>query len=178
MTQLQFERLIQLHGDSIFGFCCHLTGKVAEAEDLYHDSVMKAFSKLKKISCGGESDYLTARNYIIGIAVRLAKNSSRRLSNRSSVAQDVNERELTSADSAEDIAGESERRELNAQIRQAVSSLPEKLRAVTYIFYFADMSISDIGAALHIPSGTVKSRLSRSRSIIKKELEEKGYENY
>ena len=73
MTQLQFERLIQLHGDSIFGFCCHLTGKVAEAEDLYHDSVMKAFSKLKKISCGGESDYLTARNYIIGIAVRLAK---------------------------------------------------------------------------------------------------------
>ena len=180
MTQLQFERLIQLHGDSIYGFCCHLTGKASEAEDLYHDSVMKAFSKLKKMSCGDEDEkaYLSARNYIIGIAVRLAKNNSRRLSNRSNVAQDENERQLSAADSDENIESESERRELNAQIRQAVSALPEKLRAVTYMFYFADMSISDIAAALHIPSGTVKSRLSRSRSIIKKELEEKGYEKY
>ena len=27
MTQLQFEELIQQHGDNIYGFCCHLTGK-------------------------------------------------------------------------------------------------------------------------------------------------------
>ena len=47
-----------------------------------------------------------------------------------------------------------------------------------YMFYFADMTVADIASALHIPSGTVKSRLSRSRSLIKKELEEKGYENY
>ena len=46
------------------------------------------------------------------------------------------------------------------------------------MFYFADMSINDIGKTLRIPIGTVKSRLSRSRDIIKKELEEKGYENY
>ncbi len=178
MTQLQFEELIQQHGDNIYGFCCHLTGKASEAEDLYHDSVLKAFSKLKKLRCNGGGDILSARNYIMGIAVRLARNKSRRLSGRSTVAQDENERQLMTAGSAEDIERESERRELNAQIRQTVSGLPEKLRSVTYMFYFADMTVADIASALHIPSGTVKSRLSRSRSIIKKELEEKGYENY
>ncbi|MDO4864875.1 MAG: RNA polymerase sigma factor [Ruminococcus sp.] len=180
MTQLQFERLIQLHGDSIYGFCCHLTGRVAEAEDLYHDSVLKAFSKLRKIKCEGEDDgaYLSARNYIIGIAVRLARSSSRRLADRSRVGHDENETCLTRTGSPEDIERDTERRELSEQIRRTVSALPEKLRSVTYMFYYADMSIADIGAALHIPSGTVKSRLSRSRDIIRKELEEKGYENY
>lgn len=180
MTQLQFEKLIQLHGDSIYGFCCHLTGKASEAEDLYHNSVMKAFSKLKKISCESDENevYLRARNYIIGIAVHLARSSSRRLSDRSRVEQDKNEVYLSKAGSAENIERDTERRELNLQIRRAVGALPDKLRTVTYMFYFADMSINDIGKTLRIPIGTVKSRLSRSRDIIKKELEAKGYENY
>lgn len=27
MTEIQFEKLLELYGDSIFGFCCHLTGE-------------------------------------------------------------------------------------------------------------------------------------------------------
>jgi len=181
MTELEFEKLIGLHGDSIYGFCCHLTGRTDEAEDLYHDSVLKAFSKLKKINCDadGERAYLSARNYIIGIAVRLARNHARKSSAvRHRVDDEENEVRLTNSASGEDVEYEAERRELNVQIREAVDKLPEKLRTVTYMFYYADMSTGDISEALRIPSGTVKSRLSRSRSIIKKELEEKGYENY
>ena len=71
-----------------------------------------------------------------------------------------------------DIAVEAEQKELFKSVRRIVGQLPEKLRLVTYMFYYLDMSVNDIAAELDIPLGTVKSRLSRSRSQIRKELEE------
>ncbi len=71
-----------------------------------------------------------------------------------------------------DIAAETEQKELYKSVRRIVGQLPEKLRVVTYMFYYLDMSVNDISAEMDVPLGTVKSRLSRSRSQIRKELEE------
>ena len=38
------------------------------------------------------------------------------------------------------------------------------------------MSLDEIAKSLKIPKGTVKSRLHKGRQIIKKELEDMGYE--
>ena len=43
MTLEELEKLIELHGTSIYGFCCHLTGDRLMAEDLYQDTLLKAF---------------------------------------------------------------------------------------------------------------------------------------
>lgn len=53
----------------------------------------------------------------------------------------------------------------------AVASLPQKYRTVIHLFYFEDMSIQDIAAALKSTTGTVKSQLSRARSLLKDKLE-------
>ena len=44
------------------------------------------------------------------------------------------------------------------------------------MFYTAEMSIDEIARALHIPKGTVKSRLHNARKSIKKILEVYEYE--
>ncbi len=49
----------------------------------------------------------------------------------------------------------------------AVNKLNEKYRVVTILFYYENMSIKDIGKILRIPTGTVNSRLNRSRSLLK-----------
>lgn len=45
----------------------------------------------------------------------------------------------------------------------AISKLSEDLRVTTILYYFDDMSYSEISKTLDIAEGTVKSRLFRSR---------------
>ena len=55
----------------------------------------------------------------------------------------------------------------NIDLTKAINSLSEELRVTTVLFYFEDMSIKDIALILNIPNGTVRSRLSRARKILR-----------
>ena len=57
-----------------------------------------------------------------------------------------------------------------------IQTLPEKIRVPLILFYFSDCSVEQIAAIIKKPPGTVKSRLFKGRSLIKKRLEEAGYE--
>lgn len=50
--------------------------------------------------------------------------------------------------------------------------LPKKYSHVIYLFYYEDMSISEIAEILNEKEGTVKSKLSRGRKKLKKRLGE------
>lgn len=56
------------------------------------------------------------------------------------------------------------------EIQEAVDSLDDEFRVVVILFYFEDMTIRDIAGTLEIPEGTVKSRLSRARERLSKQL--------
>lgn len=49
----------------------------------------------------------------------------------------------------------------------AINSLPNTEREMIHLFYLDDLRISEIAIVLNIPSGTVKSRLSRARNLLK-----------
>ena len=53
-----------------------------------------------------------------------------------------------------------------------IMKLPSKIRIVIQLYYVEDYSVSEIASILHIPSGTVKSRLSKGRAKLKSILEE------
>ena len=61
-------------------------------------------------------------------------------------------------------------------VRNLVSELPEKYRTSIYLFYSADMKITEIADCLKISENTVKSRLRKAKSILKKKLEVADYE--
>jgi len=56
-------------------------------------------------------------------------------------------------------------------VRQAVSRLSEKQRAVVILRYYWELAYSEIAYILDIPLGTVKSRLSLALRTLRKELE-------
>lgn len=56
------------------------------------------------------------------------------------------------------------------EIQEAVNSLEDEFRVVVILFYFEDMTIKDISHMLELPEGTVKSRLSRARERLSKQL--------
>lgn len=55
---------------------------------------------------------------------------------------------------------------------EAVMKLPRKYRIVIHLFYYEEYSIDEISGILRVSSGTVKSQLSRGRSLLKKQLME------
>lgn len=52
--------------------------------------------------------------------------------------------------------------------------LPDKLRAVVTLRYSSDMSTAEIAETLHIPAGTVKSRLHKALKLLRRDMETKG----
>ncbi|MGH7570209.1 MAG: sigma-70 family RNA polymerase sigma factor [Gemmatimonadales bacterium] len=59
---------------------------------------------------------------------------------------------------------------LREDVERAVDSLPEPFRVVVILADLQGLSYNEIAAALHVPLGTVRSRLARGRAALQKAL--------
>jgi RNA polymerase sigma-70 factor (ECF subfamily) len=75
----------------------------------------------------------------------------------------------------DEVQDHQQEKEKNAGLKELLEKLDLKKRAVLNLRYFEQLSILEIGIALKIPKGTVKSRLHNAR-IELKELYQKHYE--
>ena len=66
------------------------------------------------------------------------------------------------------------RKDEQAVIGEAILELPLKQREVLIYFYFNEMTIAEVAHILSIPEGTVKTRLRRSKELLRGKL--KGIE--
>lgn len=64
----------------------------------------------------------------------------------------------------------------DARLRMALDALPEKLRAPLVLHHLEGFSVADTARILHLPQGTVKSRLHLARERLRKEWEELNHE--
>lgn len=179
MTVKEVEQLIACYGTSIYSFCCHLTGSSDLADDLYQDTLLRAVEIRGKIdSADSKESYLSARNYLIGIAIRLWKNQKKRnYKTQFNLSLDDSENgiAITLSDQM-NVEMKVEECEMTEHLQCVVKRLPDKLRIVIYMYYTVEMSIEDISKELQIPKGTVKSRMHIARKRIAKEMEAMGYE--
>ena len=59
-------------------------------------------------------------------------------------------------------------------IKDAMKYLNEDLKLITILYYYDNYSVKEISQIINIPEGTVKSRLSKAREILKQKLEKEG----
>ena len=176
MTRGDMERLLHIYGRSIFGFCCHLTGSRGAGEDLYQETMLKMIEIRNRVPGASEDDeLLRARNYCLGIAVRLYRNWARKEARRTHLSLDDEDSGIgyvisSSATPEERYLAEQEYQ----RVRAAIQSLPEKHRETIYLFYYAGQSIAEIAKTLRIPQGTVKSRLNAAKKMLRKLLKEEN----
>lgn len=65
---------------------------------------------------------------------------------------------------------EAHKRQLEKEVRRAVTSLPQPSRQTTELFYFAEMPHAEIAARMRVPVGTVKRRLHDARKTLRSVL--------
>ena len=60
-----------------------------------------------------------------------------------------------------------------SELEMILNQIDDDLRTITVLYYYDDLTVTEIADILDIPEGTVKSRLSRARDkifkILKKE---------
>ena len=61
---------------------------------------------------------------------------------------------------------------VESNVERAINRLDEDLREITVLYYYDELGIKDIASIMGVPEGTIKSRLSRIRSILKVFIEE------
>ena len=177
MTRREMEQLLIRYGQDIFGFCCYLTGSRDVGEELYQETMLKMIERMESIELlePGEKGLLRVRNYCMGIAVRQYKKLTRReiLHAHESLDDEASGFGFLLSDSLtpEELY---ERQQEILNIRRSVRSLPEKLREVIYLFYYAGQSIKEISETLRIPQGTVKSRLNHAKKALARLLKEES----
>lgn len=66
--------------------------------------------------------------------------------------------------------------EEQAELYEAVTSLPARCRIVVYLFYYEGYSSREIAELLHIREATVRTRLTRARKLLRTQLKE-AWEN-
>ena len=176
MTTEEMEVLVNEYGTSLYRFCCHLTGNVPEAEDLYQDTFLKTVELSHKLDrCG---DGKSKRNYRIGISVNLWKNKKRKSLWRRNIVSETEFDDLRAADTR-NLGGLEEavvKQELLDEVNRLIGSLPEKQKIIMNMYYAAEMSIEEISDNLKISRKTVRSSMSKARTKIRSSLEASGYE--
>ena len=158
---MEMDRHIREHGKRLYGLCRHLCGNAADADDLYQETWLRAVKGFSRFDPSMDFE-----PWITRICVNAYRSSLRRISRRLAVEPPGEKKEamLLSAPAPEEPD--------YGALRAAVGKLPEKLRVTVVLFYFEDMDVASTAAVLGVPPGTVKSRLSKARMLLREELKD------
>ena len=174
MTVFELEQCIQEYGKEVYSFCLHLTGVREWADELYQDTFLTAMEHITQLHNEAGTNL---KSYLLSVAIRLWKNKRRKAAWRRRIAPE----QSMDAPGGEVLTGETEltdsietevlRAEERRQVQRAVDTLPEKYRVVVLLYYMEELPLAQIASLLHIPSGTVKSRLHQARKLLRQQLE-------
>ena len=173
MNAGEIEKCIDEFGTDVYRFCLKLCADKTDAEDLYQQTFLKALETQWTLDWEKNPKAL-----FFSLAHNLWKSDRRKQARRNTIAPRSNfdeEGEMV-LHSEESIEESYLQKELLAEVDQIIQTLPEKFKVPLILFYLSGCSIEQIAAIIRKPPGTVKSRLFKGRSLIKKRLEDAGYE--
>ena len=173
MAPFDIKHFIEIYGKQIFGFCFHLCGDTDRAQELYQETMLKLLEKKNNSigKTGSDEDYKGIRNYCMEIALRTHKSMRRKwIKQQSELMYDEAYLETIPSDHAPE--EEYISRDEALRLRKLVYKLPEKKKKVILMYYYAQMNIREIADTLHIPEGTVKSRLNSAKEHLRKQMED------
>ena len=173
MNAKEIERCIDELGTDIYRFCLKLCGDKTDAEDLYQQTFLKALETEWTLDWEKNPKAL-----FFSLAHNLWKSDRRKQARRSQIVpcDNLDDDAEIVLRSGENIEERYFQKELIMEVRQIIQTLPEKFQVPLLLYYLSDCSIEQIATVIKKPPGTVKSRLFKGRNMIKKRLEDAGYE--
>ena len=159
---IAFEEYVALYSHELSRFCLKLCKNREDAEDLFQETwtrALKAFSRYQE-----EKPF---RPWLFSICVNIYKNSlkfgyqAKRHTFSSKEEEQLFFEHIPHID-----------RDLDSylDLSRAIASLSKKHQVVITLYYFRDFTLKEIAQILHIPEGTVSSRLNSAKKLLKRRL--------
>ncbi len=168
--------LYNLTCDKAFSLALQMTKNKEEAEDILHDSYIKAFSSLQTMT--NAANFPSWFYCIVSNKCKDYLKSKRRgvvmFSDLEGEDDNGDEREFELEDTSEDYSPEANAdvNETARLIREMIDNLPEDQRMVVIMYYLNRLTIKEIAQALDVSENTVKSRLRYAKQKLKLDVEE------
>lgn len=165
-----FEVLVERHQKKMLNIAFRMMGDYDEACDVAQEAFLAAYKSIKKFKA--EAKFST---WLYRIVINYSKNRLKQIGGRK-------RREGVSLDDSGEVKTEGvlnqsadcdnpgkslEMREREVQVQKCIASLDEDYREVLILRDIQGFSYEEIRDILKIPDGTVKSRLSRARNVLK-----------
>lgn len=154
-----FDTLVRAHQDRVYTLTYRITGNHEDAADAAQDAFVKAYEGLPRFR--GDAAFST---WLHRIAANAALDLVRRRPAASPVELPLNHPAPGGPES------EAARREVNRRVQAALAVLPVDFRIAVVLRDLQGLSYEEVARILRVPIGTVRSRISRGREILRTHL--------
>ncbi|WP_082563558.1 MULTISPECIES: RNA polymerase sigma factor [unclassified Nocardioides] len=155
VVRVETEELAELYAHAcapLIGLLTVVGGDRADAEEVAQESFVRLLQHWPKVRT-----YDDPEAWVRSVAVRLLISRKRRLKVARLGLQRLGRRASMAAPT-DPAAG--------VELSAALAGLPVEQRAVLVLHHVCDLPVQEVADRLHVPVGTVKSRLSRARTAL------------
>ena len=165
-----FEELIRLYEKKVYTLCVRMCGNTEDADEAAQDAFLalwRGIDRFRQESSLSTWIYRLAANACIDLLRRRKKSAG-------SISLDDEELFVDAQDPSPQPHELAERRETQRALREGLMSLPPEYRSILILREIEGLSYSEIAAAQELELGTVKSRISRGRTLLRNFLSVSG----
>lgn len=165
-----FEELIRQYEKKVYTLCFRMCGNSEDAKEAAQDAFLalwRGIDRFRQESSLSTWIYRLATNACIDTLRRRKKQSG-------SVSVDDEELFVDAVDTSPQPQETVEHRETQKLLQEGLSALPEEYRKVLILREIEGLSYTEIAESASIELGTVKSRISRGRSLLRNFLSGNG----
>jgi RNA polymerase sigma-70 factor, ECF subfamily len=160
--------LMDRYGGALLHFAHRLVGDMQLAEEIYQDTMLKAWQQAASFRLDG---------HLKAWLFRVARNNAIDYMRKKRVPVEEFTVCLETAATTFRPEREAERSWLSAEVVEAIDELPPAYREVVDLRFFHQLCYQEIAVVLTIPLGTVKSRLNYAIQRLTKILHERGIDH-
>jgi RNA polymerase sigma-70 factor (ECF subfamily) len=156
-----FAELVTRYQDRLYTSAFRMLGNTADAADVVQETFLRTYLHLDELRAP------TLQAWLYRVALNCCRDLQRKHARRpTEPIDDITSNVVPLHESADDPESQALSRELTREIGAALRQLGDDLREVIVLRDVNDLSYEEMAAALRIPVGTVKSRLSRARATL------------
>ena len=157
-----FAEIVGRYKDSLVNYLTHLVRSRDRAEELAQDAFVRLYR-----SAANYREREKLGPYLFRIATNLTVSEIRRERRWNLLLPRLHASTSSSSEAPDKNLITDE---IQKQVAAALEKLPIKYRAPLVLFEIEEWSYDEIAAALSLPDGTVKSRISRARELMRRHL--------
>jgi RNA polymerase sigma-70 factor (ECF subfamily) len=165
--QAAWESIVRMYRRKVFNVAYKFVGRHDQAEDLTQDVFLKLYKSLDTFD--RRANFQT---WLISVSRNLCIDHYRAVrKERETINRDVDPTDFAPASPDTRVDTQLEQRDRVKLLRKALDKLAPTLRTAVMLRDIQELTYQEIADKLHLPEGTVKSRINRGRTELARQIQ-------